>query len=42
MFDWLSMFVIGLFSLDVMVYPVMAMTFSALFVLVYEIILGRD
>lgn len=38
MFDWLSMYFIGLFSLDCMVYPVMAMAFSALFAFVYDII----
>lgn len=42
MFDWLAMYFIGLFSLDVMVYPVVAMTFSALFALVYDVILGSD
>ena len=42
MFDWLAMYFIGLFSLDVMAYPIVAMAFSALFAMAYDIILGRD
>lgn len=36
MFDWLAMYFMGLFSLDVMIYPMAAMAFSALFALVYD------
>lgn len=40
MFDWFYDFFTGLFSLDIMVYPVAALTFSAVFSLVYRMILG--
>lgn len=36
MLDWLTLFFTGLFSLDVMAYPVCAMSVAALFALIYD------
>lgn len=41
MFDWLLAFFSGLFSLDVIVYPIMTMTFVAVFYMVYYVMTGK-